>query len=159
MLTQAGTMVLEVWRTLPDSFVNVTLDSFVVMPNHLHFIIWLGTPLDRSEDNEKSKQSSEADNSVQPSLPEIMQWFKSLTTAKYRHGVNTLDWPAFPGKLWQRSYYDHIVRSDEALYAIRSYIHSNPQRWLCDRYHPQPFGRDDDAIALWQLLKSEEPPR
>jgi len=69
-------------------------------------------------------------------LPSIMQWFKTMTTNEYISGVKTLDWPAFRGQLWQRNYYEHIVRNEESLNRIRQYIIDNPIRWDSDRENP-----------------------
>jgi REP element-mobilizing transposase RayT len=158
-LTEAGTMVAEVWQALPDTFPSVKLDTFVVMPNHLHFVIWL-TGLLPQQDTEMrdAPDRATAGKKMNPSLPDVMQWFKSLTTAKYRQGVQAQGWSLFRGRLWQRSYYEHIVRSEAALSAIRCYIQENPQRWHLDRYHPNPVGADEQAIALWRLLQSEDSP-
>ncbi len=156
-LTDAGNMVTEVWQALPDTFPNAKLDTFVVMPNHLHFIIWLTELLPPQETMIRDEPHSVTSiKNMNPSLPDVMQWFKSLTTAKYRHGVHTLGWPVFPGRLWQRSYYEHIIRSDTALYTIQRYIQENPKRWHLDRYHPNPVAADEEAIALWRLLQSED---
>ena len=62
--------------------------------------------------------------------------FKSLTTVEYVRGVKTLQWPQFSGKLWQRNFYEHVVRSDESLTKIRQYISDNPARWEFDRENP-----------------------
>jgi putative transposase len=158
-LSSAGNMVTDVWHALPNTFPAVNLDMHVVMPNHIHFIIWLNAsiPQQNAVIREEPNDLTEVKN-TNPSLPDVMQWFKSLTTAKYRHGVHALDWPVFPGKLWQRSYYEHVVRSDAALYAIRRYIQNNPQRWHLDRYHPDPVGPDEEATALWRLLQNEDIP-
>lgn len=55
--------------------------------------------------------------------------------------------------VWQRNYWEHIIRSEQALQAIRQYILNNPARWHLDRYHPAAVGRDPQAKALWQLLR------
>jgi putative transposase len=60
------------------------------------------------------------------SLPNLVHRFKSLTTARYRQGVVTRGWRALDGKLWQRNYYEHIVRDDGELQSIREYIATNP---------------------------------
>jgi putative transposase len=67
-----------------------------------------------------------------PALPQIVQWFKSLTTARYRHGVRDQGWPSFPGRVWQRNYYEHIIRNEQSLDKIRAYIHGNPAAWMWD---------------------------
>jgi len=70
------------------------------------------------------------------SLPDVVHRFKSLTTARYRHGVKDEGWPPFPGRVWQRNYWEHVIRDEEALRQIREYIVNNPARWAEDRMHP-----------------------
>jgi putative transposase len=110
-LTSAGQMVQETWAELPNHYSGIELDTFIVMPDHLHAIIVL------------------LDQHNQLSLPDTMHRFKSLTTARYRHGVATNEWTPFPGRLWQRSYHDHIIRSEDVLDRIRTYISENPARY------------------------------
>jgi putative transposase len=66
----------------------------------------------------------------------IVQAFKSITTNEYINGVKQNSWPPFPGKLWQRNYYDHIIRNEDALHRIREYIATNPMKWEFDRENP-----------------------
>ena len=70
------------------------------------------------------------------SLSTIVQWFKTMTTNEYIRGVKQLGWTPFPGKLWQRNYWEHIVRNDDDLTRIQNYIQNNPRRWAEDRLHP-----------------------
>lgn len=84
-----------------------------------------------------------------------MQWFKTMTTNAYIRGVKQLGWVPFPGKLWQRNYYEHIIRSERALSAIRQYIAENPARWALDRYNPAAVGSDPQAASLWRLLQED----
>jgi len=125
-LKAAGEMVQRVWLELPDTY-GVACDAFVVMPNHVHGVVWL---------------PEAAPPSAPPlTLPDIVHRFKSLTTARYRQGVLRDGWPAFNGRLWQRNYYEHIVRDDDDLARIRQYIADNPARWYEDednlrRVHP-----------------------
>ncbi len=65
-----------------------------------------------------------------------MNWFKTMTTNEYIRGVKERDWPRFEGKLWQRGYYDHIIRSEQDLESIRSYIINNPAQWAIDEENP-----------------------
>jgi REP element-mobilizing transposase RayT len=65
-----------------------------------------------------------------------MQWFKTMTTNGYIQGVKNSGWPRFTGKLWQRSYYEHIVRKDDDLNRIREYIVNNPLQWGMDDENP-----------------------
>ena len=70
------------------------------------------------------------------SLSEVVHRFKSLTTARYRHGVAAHDWPPFAGRLWQRNFYEHIIRNEATLERHRQYIADNPARWYDDPENP-----------------------
>lgn len=74
--------------------------------------------------------------------PEIVQWFKTMTTNEYIRGVGTLGWSPFPGKLWQRNYYEHVIRDEVSLNRIREYIVNNPPQWEMDRENPDIRGWD-----------------
>jgi len=69
-------------------------------------------------------------------LPTIIQWFKTMTTNEYMRGVKTQGWTPFRGQLWQRNYYEHVVRDEESLNRIRQYILDNPASWEFDRENP-----------------------
>jgi REP element-mobilizing transposase RayT len=109
----AGRMVTEVWQEMPLSFPRVTLDAWVLMPNHFHGLL-LFDP-EHIESN--------------PTLGDVMKWFKAITTNRFIHGVRDHDWPRFDGHLWQRNFHDHIVRNDADLDRIRAYIGNNPATW------------------------------
>jgi REP element-mobilizing transposase RayT len=66
-------------------------------------------------------------------LPRIIQWFKTMTTNEYIRGVEQLGWAPFHGQRWQRSYFDHVIRTEASLNRIRQYILENPGRWEFDR--------------------------
>jgi REP element-mobilizing transposase RayT len=70
------------------------------------------------------------------SLPDVVHRLKSLTTRRYADGVKHHNWPPFNKKLWQRNYYEHIIRDEEDLRDIRDYIQNNPLRWADDDLHP-----------------------
>ena len=69
-------------------------------------------------------------------LPTVIQWFKTMTTNMYIRGVKYHNWPPFNKKLWQRNYYEHIIRNEDDLRMIREYIHFNPLGWAEDELHP-----------------------
>jgi len=73
------------------------------------------------------------------SIGRILQAFKSITTHKYIEGVKNSGWRAFPGKLWQRNYYDRIIRNEKELSQIREYITNNPLKWNLDKENPEVF--------------------
>lgn len=67
---------------------------------------------------------------------DIMGAYKSLTTVQYIHGARQLGWPGFRAKLWQRKYYERIIRDEDELNRIRAYIARNPERWDEDDENP-----------------------
>jgi REP element-mobilizing transposase RayT len=66
-------------------------------------------------------------------LPDVVHRFKTMTTKRYADGVRANQWTPFPGRLWQRNYYEHIIRDDQSWRRIREYIMTNPLRWHLDR--------------------------
>jgi putative transposase len=70
------------------------------------------------------------------SLAKVVRWFKTMTTNEYIHGVKQTGWAPFAGKLWQRNYYEIIIRNENHYNHIRAYILNNPQRWQEDPLHP-----------------------
>lgn len=67
------------------------------------------------------------------SIHVVVQWFKTMTTNEYIRGVKTLGWRRFNGKLWQRNYWEHIIRDDRAFENISNYIINNPKNWHSDK--------------------------
>lgn len=169
----AGLMVAEVWRSLPRRFPGVTVDAFVVMPDHFHGILFLAgdpadwTPAATSESMIVGAPLVGAQGGPSPTWPaaasapnpvgraptrgaptdaitrdpggkriavgDVVGAFKSLTTLGYARGVKDLSWPRFAGALWQRNYYEHIIRDEEPLDQIREYVLDNPRRWAIAR--------------------------
>lgn len=208
-LSPAGVMVQTVWDELPWAYPGVEIDAFVVIPNHVHGIVFLlpdgttdfdgdagngeqgqaqgqgqprgvalatgddrvgatprGCPSsnndpfrqgDRADDrvgapprgcpssedsppeitNRPPSENGPAHDSTPPlSLPDVVHRFKTLTTHRYGEGVRNLGWEPYPGRLWQRNYYEHIVRNERDLDRFRRYIDENPIRWSTDRHNP-----------------------
>jgi REP element-mobilizing transposase RayT len=69
-------------------------------------------------------------------LQRVIQWFKTMTTNEYIRGVKQNGWLPFLGKLWQRNYYEHIIRNENEMARIREYILNNPAQWTTDRENP-----------------------
>jgi REP element-mobilizing transposase RayT len=67
----------------------------------------------------------------------VVQWFKTMTTNDYIRGVKNLNWERFDGKLWQRNYYEHIIRDEKSHIAISNYIIDNPSTWEGDQFYNQ----------------------
>ncbi len=139
-LNDAGKIILSVWDELPLYYPGANVDAFVVMPNHIHGIIVLtvGAGPRACPENRTARPEKGQPQGVAPTmpLPDLVQRFKSLTTSRYRHGVMQFRWPSFPGKLWQRNYYEHIIRNEDELNRIRQYICDNPSNWETDEENP-----------------------
>ncbi|MDH5381382.1 MAG: hypothetical protein OEW75_11045 [Cyclobacteriaceae bacterium] len=65
----------------------------------------------------------------------VVQWFKTMTTNEYIRGVKNLGWQPFDGKLWQRNYYEHIIRNERAYQYLSEYIRNNPEKWDIDTFY------------------------
>jgi len=129
VLNEAGRMVQNVWQSLPLHNSGITLDEFMVMPNHFHGIVVLDgqaiPPVRQwSMASLLGKQGREAQRPAPTiSLPDVMQRFKSITTALYRQGK----WPGMKRRLWQRNYYERIIQGKLELKHVRQYIKDNPK--------------------------------
>ena len=128
-LSTLGKIVEQEWHEILKRFPDVELDAFVVMPNHIHGIIIVGATLVvalNREDMVRSNINNRAGTSPAPTLGHIIGSFKSLCIYKRKNsGLNA-------GKLWQRNYYEHIIRNETELNKIREYIITNPLNWESD---------------------------
>lgn len=79
------------------------------------------------------------------SLSDVVHRFKTMTTKLYCDGVKQNGWHVFAGKLWQRNYYEHIIRDESDLNRIREYIQNNPLQWDMDENNPDKILMKDDA--------------
>lgn len=128
----AGQLVHEAWAGLGDIFPGVHVDTFIVMPNHLHGILVLpgddkGRLYLESEEGERKEDDEEG--STSPALGKIIKEFKTYVIREYGKGVREQGWRRYEGKLWQRNYFEHIIRNERERNAIREYIRMNPMRW------------------------------
>lgn len=160
-LNAAGQMMQSVWDELPAFYPGVDTDEFVVMPNHMHGIVVLvgATPCGRPEPGQAQGPAPTVTAMPTLSLSDVVHRFKTLTTKRYADGVKQLGWPPFPGRLWQRNYYEHIVRNDESLNRIREYIVTNQIQWEIDRENPDIVvgARCNVPLQCNMPLPGEEP--
>ncbi len=132
-LNKAGLMTEAWWKKLADKFPNVQIDEYVVMPNHFHGIIIVGAaPCGRPDDRSESGQP----HRVAPTVGDVVNWFKTMTTNQYIRGVRRNSWKPFFKKLWQRNYYEHIIRNEKELNHFHQYIANNPANWQSDEENP-----------------------
>ena len=126
-------MIIDEWLAIPLRFTCVQLDEFVVMPNHFHGILSILPAVEGSlvgivDDGVPTRGT--------PTLGAMIGAFKSITTNRYIDGVKHQDWEPFDRRLWQRNYYEHIIRNDRSFDILQSYIQDNPRRWEIDQLHP-----------------------
>lgn len=114
----AGRMVQTAWEELSEHYPGVNADAFIAMPNHVHGLLTL---------------SNNTTTSTALSLSEVMQRWKSWTTTLYRRGVGEQNWEPFPARLWQRNYYERVVRDEKEWQSCRDYIENNPSKWHDDQ--------------------------
>ena len=122
----AGGIVAGEWRRTRHVRPSVSLDAWVVMPNHFHAIVFL-----RGEEPvETGAGTGGAHLNRRPrSLGSLVSGFKATSTARITRALGT------PGRrIWQRGYFDRVIRSEEHLERVRQYILENPLRWSEDRY-------------------------
>jgi putative transposase len=133
VLNDGGTMIESVWEEIPKAYPGTGIDIFQIMPNHVHAIILVGI---RGQPR-----------GVAPtlSLPDIVHRFKIMTTKKYMDGVSTANWLPFLKKLWQRNYYEHIIRDEGEYDRIYEYIINNPLNWAIDENNPGNLGLRDSG--------------
>ena len=153
-LNEWGKIVERDWLAIPNHNSHIELDEFVVMPNHFHGILIIGctgeafasrswmfpedlganaSPLrmDGVDGSEPGRGDGRPNGTQPGSIGAIVQTFKSQTTRK----INRIN-QSKGRTLWQRNYYEHIVRNENALHRIRTYIQMNPRSWASDQLHP-----------------------
>ena len=114
-----GNAIIHKWvRETERKFPNIAIDKYVIMPDHLHLIVTI-----------KERHAGR-------SLPDVMRFFKTMTTNDYIRGVKDGTLTPFDGKLWQKSYYDHVIRNQQDYNEIWQYIENNPTKWIMMHERP-----------------------
>ncbi len=143
-LSALGEIVRECWEEIPEHFRNASLDRYVIMPNHVHGIIFLDhkqvghtgggdvrcdTKLVRVEYIQPQRERARYQHVVHGSIGSIVRCFKAAVSRHWRK-TNGASFT------WQRDYYEHIIRDGEDLDRIREYILENPANWTPDENFP-----------------------
>jgi REP element-mobilizing transposase RayT len=128
-----GRKVQGVWAELPNHYGNVILDEFAIMPNHIHGIIMLADTVGAGLKPAPTKKHG---------LPEIVRALKTFSSRLINQARNVKGIP-----VWQRNYYEHVIRDENSLNRTREYITTNPARWHLDRENPDRTG--EDGFDLW----------
>jgi putative transposase len=141
VLNDLGNMVQFHWEALSGRFPSVSLDVFIVMPNHLHGILVItGDSQRRGPDAGPRGAVEELDTRPgvhRPALSAVVGAFKSLTSRAYARGSWSRDISSADGRLWQRNFFEHVIRDDNDLQRVRQYITDNPAVWDMDDENPR----------------------
>jgi REP-associated tyrosine transposase len=140
-LSPAGRIARDSWLTLSDHFENVLLDEFIVMPNHIHGILFL-TPQNTFRSDYRRGLINQTPTGAhdkwilmrnpKPTLGKILRRYKARTS-KLIHDQGHVEFR------WQRNYYERVIRDDVEMHRIREYITGNPAGWLEDEENPAHF--------------------
>ncbi len=124
ILNTHGLYAKDCWLKIPEHFPCVNLGDFVIMPNHIHGIIFIDNAGEdyKRNNNHCSLQEPVVQSYLTKSLSSIIRGFKIGVTKFMREN-------GYPDFQWQKSFYDHIVRNQKSLEKIRAYINENPVNW------------------------------
>lgn len=133
ILNSAGLMVEKWWFKLENKFPDKKCHAMVVMPDHFHCILETvemirGEQSGITNGGEQVKITARGEHLGSP-LAAAIQWFKTMSTNEYIRGVKQYGWTKFNRKLWQRNYWEHIIRNEQAYERISRYIENNPSKW------------------------------
>ena len=158
VLGVAGEMMVHWYSELENKFKHIKNHEMIIMPNHIHFIMEIvgadlcvrpnvdakmfvrpnmdenkmtGMQHKRAETQSQraETQSQRADTQVRPYVGDVVQWFKTMTTNGYIKMVKNGTTPPFKKRIWQRNYYEHVIRDDVDYNRIATYIINNPMTW------------------------------
>jgi len=128
VFNEYGQVVADKWLKTGEIRTNVQLDRFILMPNHIHGIIFICRGILRYA---PTKDAPTPSRSPSRTIGAIVRGFKSTAAKKINQIRNV---PGAP--VWQRNYYEHIIRNEKELNNIREYIVNNPLKWELDRENP-----------------------
>ncbi len=151
-LSKSGEIVDECWREIPEHFSDVECDAYAIMPNHIHGVLVVrgvgarhASPLQRHP----LRVSNWPTGPKPSSVGAIVGSFKSAATKRINRFRRTIGFV-----VWQRNYYEHIIRDEDSLNKIREYIFHNPARWEYDLENAagKPDGAERD---FWKIFGPE----
>jgi len=123
ILNEYGKIALSCWNDWPNHYSHIRLDAFQIMPNHVHGIVFIVVGAGLKPAPTPTKRHG---------LPEIVRAFKTFSA---RHINESRRTPGEP--IWQRNYYDRVIRDEDELNRIREYVIYNPLKWDLDNDNPQ----------------------
>ena len=131
-LNRMGRVVRECWNSVPVHFPQVSLHEFAIMPNHVHGIVEIGSQVGAQHAAPLPRPRSKTDSGLKAgSLGAVVRSFKAAVAKQARE---ELGWH---GPVWQRNYFERVVRNGQEFADASRYIAENPARWEWDRENPQ----------------------
>jgi REP element-mobilizing transposase RayT len=132
-LTQGGRSADECWRNIPAHYPRAVVDEYVIMPNHFHGVILISDDDVGVQNLEPLQMGGTRENKFQQIIPKslgsIVRGFKIGVTKWYRRNTDIYN-------VWQRGYFDRVIRDEDELNRVREYILQNPSKWAEDRENP-----------------------
>jgi putative transposase len=152
--SEAGAMITRYWLQIEEEYENIKLDEYIIMPDHLHGILWIVEKPDEAEMSDETgpsivraglvpappemttlgstagtRPAATGTATVRIKVSDVIGAYKSRTTCDYIQHVRQNQWKPFYKRIWQRNYYEHIIRNADELKRIRQYIQDNPLKW------------------------------
>lgn len=131
LLNEYGRIAHAQWLQIPTRFANIELDAFVVMPNHIHGIIVIHTPASHVHSGQPDLGQPQG-LPLRKTIGDIVGAYKSIVANEclkiFKSNNETM------GKIWQRNYWEHIIRDEKSFQEIAIYIENNPEKWQEDKF-------------------------
>jgi putative transposase len=132
VLSRTGEIIRTCWIEIPRHFPNVKIETYVVMPNHLHGILTIDSKLPDANTQNKLTGATELFGRPSPrSIPTIIRSFKAAASKRVRESGLVIS-----EYIWQRGYFEHVLRDTREYIEITNYILQNPARWAEDEENP-----------------------
>ena len=136
-----GAVVEDCWARLPEHYGNVALDAFILMPNHVHGVLIIEDgPPGVGAGLQPARQEA-ASSRRRHGVPEIVRAFKTFSARRINKMRASTGAP-----VWQRGFYDHVIRGEDELDRVRAYITDNPRKWSEDADNPANWPPADERV-------------
>jgi len=143
ILNDAGIMVEKIWLIMKKEYKNIDISEYIIMPNHFHCLIEIlgaesisaQNPIKMPNENISKNRVDMESTPTTTTIPNILQTFKRYTTIEYIKMVKENILLAFDKRIWQRNYYENIIRNEKQYIMVSEYIKNNPLKWKDDKYY------------------------
>ncbi len=144
VLNNAGVIAKKYWLEIPKHYQYIILDEYIVMPNHIHGILVIDKKYPVGVQYIEPLRQNKFQKIISGSIGAIVRGYKIGVTKWYRQNTRYKI-------VWQRLFYDHIIRDERSLNIIRNYIKENPKNWLFDRNNIEDIGLLNAIIEIKKL--------